>query len=340
MTSHILKSLGMEPAVTLLGGRPWLCSGRNDDPLDPSYDGYSGGDDEQDDGEGEDEHEPTRPKSRFKSHEEAERGYTELQSAWDRTKHENKELSQRLSTLEQEIRAMREPKPGELPAWQQKGLKVAEEMYPELSRLDAKDPEYSKKYLAILASTLLRETESLKEEFPKAAKEVYSREELEREAHEQAVTTATRLLDEYGFTKEHLGLLVGLRDQWTQQDPTWMERTPPDQQIPMLVQAYAKLHGKERQSREADESRDDELSTGMPSRRSASMQDPAVRQKLRDEQRRRAAGGMASGAKVQPNNGTGGGDKGNQLGSFISDLKTMREQQRKHGQPRDRFAAR
>lgn len=324
-------------------GRPGICSAREEDELDPSYGGGHSNDDLN-----EEEREERAERLRFASHEEAERGYRELQSSYTKDHERLLMTDRRLNSLEEELRGLRSQQTGsqqseEIPPWRKKGEVIAEDLIKELEKLGPRDgnPDYTKRYLAALAGRIYQEFETDKSQLPQMVKETMSVEEQEARGREIANSHALKELKDYGFDERHFKMLVSMRDQIRAEDPTWFDRTPLERQIPDLVKNYADLYGRTKQT---DSSDSNDAGQNFDQQPGPSNGSRFSKEDIRAEQRRRVSGSIHGGAKVNMSNfkdatlnpNTNRNAKEKTPGSFLEDLKNLRMERRNQARQRSR----
>lgn len=330
---------GLQDA-TLQAGRMKFCSiGEDDDfeglDLEGGGSGHPSGD----------EH------FRFRSHEEAEHGYKELQSVFNRTQEELSSMKGRFSSLEeeiQEIRSLQQPSNLRRNAQQDplddESEDLAEQVVAELKRrnLTQDDPAYAKKYISIMAKEMLKRT---REHDGQAIREVQtqlSAEDQRKRDFEESRNFALGVLSkQYGFSGEKLDKafdrIVDATFNKNRKDPGWFQRIPAEKQIQELVRECAEDYHWNPASNESgqEESSTNTLSDEQESRSSFD------RDAIRREQRRRTAGmtrGMEGGSRVKPSQSGGGGQQPTSAGSVLKDLRNFKESRRDLSKSKMHFA--
>lgn len=330
-----LRNAGFWDATPSMMGRPGICTIDDDDFVDPD-EGYSAG-------AGSDNGDDEGRRHRFTSHEEAERGYAELQS--QRSKDVN-EFRTFKSEIEKELQSLRGTNQQEAvnTELRSRGLDIAGKVVERIKKanLDNTDPEYHKKYFGELITTILEENNRDRETIPKTMQEIarstMSEEERFRKDQEEgrkvATSQAMKELKAYGMSEEDLQEIIDKRDAWNHRDPDWTKRVAVDKQIPMLVEEIARRRGLQRQEAQDEggspnngqTARTGDYPSLHPRSIERSADETSRREAARLEQKRRA-GGMNGGANVNQR-GNNGQPKGGDLGSFTGDMRSLRQHQR------------
>jgi len=181
-----------------------------------------------------------KPKFRFKSQEESEEHFRKLQSKYDKQ-------STRLSALEQQFQSIQTQQTHQRQTDQdtetdaivkQKAKKLADTVTERTANLDREDPNFGRAYLETMAETLLRETMT---EIPnvsrREAQQIIRQEKQTQDAGVEAERQLRALLSDAGL--KHDGYLdQAYRELYylNAVDPTWTQRTPVEDQLPLLVE--------------------------------------------------------------------------------------------------------
>ena len=219
-----------------------------DHPPDPDAAGGGGdpGDDDDDldaldvtDGDLEDvldpDAAPTGPQSRFKSQQEAEEAYRQLQADRDKKVTNLEQQVQALTAQAQQPPSSRSTPQDDAAARNEAFLEQkAAEMARDVATLDPKDPQFNQKYYKIQ----LKHHNSVQMGLAKAVtqQELGEREQLEREIETARTELRTNLTEAGLEDPGYLDLALWQLDLLGKKDPNWAQRVPVDQQIPQLVQ--------------------------------------------------------------------------------------------------------
>lgn len=333
MARKLLTSAGLVSDNPSRMGRPGLCNDEFDDTDPYGDEGQSGGGGSQDD-TGED----TAEKTLFKTQADAEKAYAELRSAWGRTQEETRKT---LTALEQEMQELRasQSRESRTDPLDERTDKLTDRLMDRLGKLNREDPNYGKEYLKHLTRTMLEEIQELRnpQETQRVVQETLTLEQQRQYESERANAHARQELAAYGLPESAFQTLVARRDAIQARDPQWFSRVPENEQIPELVRMFAEEIGiRQKVKAQEGETLSDTTNPSQNNAQTANPGDEDLRRKLREEQRRRTGNFMKGGAKVAPS-GSSGQKKGeNPLGSFTSDLRQLRQENRQKA--KEKFA--
>lgn len=335
----------------------WLVNGLQDDTLSEGRMKFcSIGDDEEDGldltGGGAGHPSESDEHFRFESHEEAERGYQELQSMWNRNQERLADMERRYGSLEQELQGMRQEQqgPGRMGDQRMDPLdgeseELANRVVDELRKRNLKqdDPKYVNQYLTVLAKEMLKQTRKYDGQAIEQVRSQISRQDQERNNFEESKAFTNRLLSEqFGFKGEELSSaferVVDATFNKQRRDPDWFNRVSPDKQIQELVKECSRDYRWGNNSNGDQTQNNNSLGTD-----EGQSQSSFNREDLRREQRRRTSamtGGMEGGSRVM-NRGTGKGEAPpDNPGSMLRDLKNFKSSRRDLAGEKRRFAER
>ena len=243
---------------------------------------------------------------RFKSQEDAEKGYTELQAEKDR-------LGTRLSTMErelQELKAEREPSQPTQEQLREAQKKKRRQVYvqnmtADLAKLDRNDPDYTAKYYDIKAD---HDQRFIEQENRLLTQDTYTSLQEDEQRQKEVETAFRTQLEKAGLKGEKyydLALMtIGLMDKKV---PGWANGIPDDQVIPYVIKQVKE--------------------SGFVLK----AQEDKTTQTQQQQQTQAGFGGtLEHSGTGKPGGGAGGGEQeDNTPGSFITDLKSVRKQQRR-----------
>lgn len=210
------------------------------------------------------------PATRFKSHDEAEKGYQHLQSEKDRLATQYSALERQVQTFQSQAQQQDQSRDASAQDGliKKKATQFVDSVRKQIENVNADDPKFGDRYLEAIAESLFRETLS---EIPtvsrKQAQEIFREERNQENAGKMAERELQGLLEKSGMKDEgYLRQAYKELNHLNAVDPTWMKRVPEHEQLPFLVEQVKSsgvvFRGQSKQDRQAQQQQQQQQAFG------------------------------------------------------------------------------